>query len=77
MFEAYYTPLENRLNKLAEKAKQVGLENMSEEDVQNLTTDLSLQRSMLGLAVEIDSTYAKRKFKEMTEMMNSIDPREN
>ncbi|MGQ1928267.1 glycosyltransferase family 117 protein [Ornithobacterium rhinotracheale] len=77
VFEAYYTPLENRLNKLAEKAKQVGLENMSEEDVQNLTTDLSLQRSMLGLAVEIDSTYAKKKFKEMTEMMNSIDPREN
>ena len=76
VFMEYYEPLEKRINEIGNKAKAIGLQNLSEEETERLTTDLSIQRSMLPLANQIDSIYAKKKFDEMVRTLNAIDPRE-
>ncbi|MGI9526213.1 MAG: DUF2723 domain-containing protein [Weeksellaceae bacterium] len=74
-FKSYYTPIENRLKNTREKIRQQGFDALSEEEHQQLSTDLSIQRSILPYAMEIDSTYANQKFNEMVELINEIDPR--
>lgn len=74
-FKAYYEPIENRLKKVRDRIRTTGFNNLSDEDHQQLSTDLSLQRAILPYAAEIDSVYAEQKFNEMIELINEIDPR--
>lgn len=74
-FKTYYAPIENRIKKMNDKVKAVGFQNLSESDHDQLSTDLSLQRSILPYAMDIDSVYAEKKFNEMVEIMNQMDPR--
>lgn len=75
IFEQAYLPIETRIKEIAEEAKIKGFENLSESKIDQLSTDLSIQRSMLPLASDIDSVYANNKYKEMVDLINEIDPR--
>lgn len=75
VFKDYYTPIENRIKKIRDRVKVVGLNGLTDAEHDQLTTDLSLQRGILPYAMDIDSVYAKQKFNEMVDMMDEMDPR--
>ncbi|MXV38404.1 DUF2723 domain-containing protein [Flavobacteriaceae bacterium Ap0902] len=74
-FKNYYIPIETRLKNMRDRIRTTGFEGLSDADHEQLSTDLSLQRSILPYAMEIDSTYAEQKFNEMVDLINEIDPR--
>lgn len=74
-FKEYYTPIENNIMKLVDKAKKIGLQNLSDHEQEQLNRQLSLQRNILPYAMDIDSVYAEKKFNEMVEVLDEIDPR--
>lgn len=76
-FEKFYLPIERRIEQIANRVQAVGINSLTEEEHQQLGTDLGLQRSMLPYANDIDSAYAAEKFRSMLETMERIDPRGN
>lgn len=74
-FKEYYTPIENRIKTMNAKVQKVGLGGLTDAEHNQLSTDLSLQRGILPYAMDIDSTYANKKFEEMIQLMEEMDPR--
>ncbi|MDO5655837.1 MAG: DUF2723 domain-containing protein [Flavobacteriaceae bacterium] len=72
-FKSYYEPIETRILRMRDKVKATGWGGLTEADHDQLTTDLSLQRSILPYAMEIDSAYAERKFDEMVKVMDEME----
>lgn len=75
-FKGFYRPLEEKTKEAVSHAQIVGLVNLSADEQEKLSELFMLQRSMLPFAYDIDSAYAKQKFKEMVDNMDAIDPRE-
>ena len=61
-----------QISSLIEKAKSVGLNNLTEKEQNELTSAISSQRSLIPLAAEIDSIYAEEKFDEVKNIMSQI-----
>lgn len=71
-FEKIYLPVVQQISSLIEKAKSVGLNNLTEKEQNELTSAISSQRSLIPLAAEIDSIYAEEKFDEVKNIMSQI-----
>ena len=72
-FKSYYAPIENRILQIRDKIKSQGWNSLTENEHDQLTTDLSLQRSILPYAMDIDSIYANKKFDEMVKTMEEME----
>lgn len=72
-FKRYYVPIEKRILQFRDKIRISGWNSLSEAEHDQLTTDLSLQRSILPYAADIDSVMAEKKFQEMVKVMEEME----